>query len=49
MDEEEKQYIHIVESRFSIDLCGSLTKSLKQHCITSDRKAAREEKDRQKG
>jgi hypothetical protein len=45
MDEEGKQNIHIVELRFNPDLYGSLTKSLKQHCITSNRNAARE-KDR---
>jgi hypothetical protein len=45
MYEEEKQYIQIVESRFNPDLFGSLTKTLKQHCITSNIKAAREEKD----
>ncbi len=44
MYEEEKQYIHIEELRFN-----SLTKSLKQHCISSDRNAARDEKDRQRG
>ncbi len=45
MDEEESS----THTLWSCYLCGSLTKSLNQHCITSDIKAAREEKDRQRG
>jgi hypothetical protein len=49
MKKKSSTYTYIVELRFNPYLCGSLTKSLKQHCITSDTKAAREEKDRQRG